>query len=347
MLRPLVIGLVAGVLLLSGCASVVNGNRQKVSVTTHDKGVDVSGATCTLSNDKGVWYLTSPGSTSVHRSYGDMKIDCALTGTTNGSVAVPSVTTGAVYGNILIGGGIGAGVDIATGAAFRYPDVVRVEMGRRTVFPGTQPDMTGTTAPAEAPPADSALAVADVPYLNDAQLAQYRLFLTRPLPRAFAIAPNGHFASAWTTKPFDKTLPSDPRERVLVMCGRGSGLNCTLFAVDNRLVATTPVSAATTAATVEHTHRGKYPADPALASIRVPALNDGQQAEYQAFLTHPVPRAFAVSGDGHFSMAWSTSSPDASLPDDPSQRALAVCRRQAGRACRLFVVDDRLVAETP
>jgi hypothetical protein len=48
----------------------------------------------------------------------------------DGTVYAKSDTKGMVFGNILLGGVVGAGVDIATGAAYDYPEVIAVEMGK-------------------------------------------------------------------------------------------------------------------------------------------------------------------------------------------------------------------------
>jgi hypothetical protein len=348
MVRLLLLGAtLVGVLLTTGCASVVNGHNQSVSVTTQSKGADVAGAKCTLTNDKGVWYLTTPGSVDVHRSYGDMAVACKLAGLDDGIAAVTSATTAAVFGNILVGGVIGAGVDVATGAAYNYPNVIPIVMGRTTIVHATQPDAPGASAKSPAPPLDPAMASARVPYLNDAQQAHYRIFLTRPLPRAFAFSSNGHYAAMYTNSPYDKSLPSDPRERALLVCGRLAGIPCQLFAVDDQIVYQETAAPPTAAAAVAHTRLGSYPADPVLVAKKVPHLNDGQQAEYQAFLTHPLPRAFAISDNGHFAMAWSNASPDPTMPADPKDRALIGCKRFAGRDCTLYVVDNTVVYPEP
>lgn len=346
MLRSLLLAAAtAGMLLTTGCASVVNGNTQSVSVTTQNKGGDVSGAQCSLTNDKGVWYLTTPGSVGVHRSYGDMLVSCKLAGVPDGTAAVASSTTGAVFGNILLGGVIGAGVDMATGAAYNYPNVIPVEMGHATIVHAPQASPTGGSKNAAPPPLDPVLAATRVPYLNDEQQTHYRLFLARPFPRAFAISTNGHYAAMYTTSPFDKSLPSDPQERALLVCGRLAGIPCQLYMVDNRIVYQTPQSPPPVA--VAHTRPGNYPADPKLAAAKVPHLNDDQQAEYQAFLTQPLPRAFAISDDGHYAMAWSNVAVDKSMPGDPRERALIACKRFAGRDCQLYVVDNQIVYPTP
>jgi len=178
---------------------------------------------------------------------------------------------------------------------------------------------------------------------NEAQQAQYRTFLTRPLPRAFAIATNGHYASTYTTGPFDKSLPTDPKERALLVCSRLAGVPCELFAVDNQIVFQRPQPALTTKV---RSSPGTFPADPALAAAHVPYLNDGQRAEYQVFLTQPPPRAFAISENGHYATAWSNTPSDKSMPSDPRERALAYCRLFSGQECRLFLVNNEIVYRT-
>ena len=70
MLRMTTMGIaLGGCLMFTGCASIVSGQNQSISVTTLKNGTDVPGAKCTLTNDKGTWYTTSPGSVMVRRSY--------------------------------------------------------------------------------------------------------------------------------------------------------------------------------------------------------------------------------------------------------------------------------------
>ena len=71
----LLFGLVAGA--VTGCASIVSGHQQSVSVSTNP----VTGANCTLENNKGRWYVPStPGSVTVHRSFEDLQIECKKKG---------------------------------------------------------------------------------------------------------------------------------------------------------------------------------------------------------------------------------------------------------------------------
>lgn len=120
---------------LTGCASIVNGTSQVVSVETLHTSGPVAGAVCKLENDKGVYYVTTPGTVTVHRAYGDMNIKCDKDGFNSGLTNIKSSTKGMVAGNILVGGVIGVGVDAATGAAYDYPSLFQVMMGDPVVAP--------------------------------------------------------------------------------------------------------------------------------------------------------------------------------------------------------------------
>jgi hypothetical protein len=127
-------------LLLCGCASIVSGQNQSLSVTAKNGGADVAGARCTLANDKGTWYATTPGSVTVRRSFNDLSVNCALDGADPGALLVKSSTKGMAFGNILFGGLIGASVDVSTGAAYDYPEIVVVEMGKTATLAPKAPE---------------------------------------------------------------------------------------------------------------------------------------------------------------------------------------------------------------
>lgn len=125
-----IIGIVA---TTSGCASIITGTNQSLSVETKSKTANLNGATCKLTNDKGVWFVTTPGSVTVHRAYGELAVKCEKDGIEPGLVSVKSSTKGMLAGNILFGGGIGAAVDMANGSAYDYPDLITVVMGESNV----------------------------------------------------------------------------------------------------------------------------------------------------------------------------------------------------------------------
>jgi hypothetical protein len=114
---------------LASCSTVTTGTTQVVSVET----TPVQGATCELSNEKGRWNVPStPGSTSILRSYGDLNVVCSYPNGAKGVTTVASTTQGSAFGNILIGG-VGAAVDMSDGAAYGYPSLVTVRLA--TIVP--------------------------------------------------------------------------------------------------------------------------------------------------------------------------------------------------------------------
>jgi hypothetical protein len=115
--------LVAVLVLLSGCASMTSGTTQSVLVESTPRG-----ARCELANDKGNWTVAeTPASASVARSYSALTIACQK-GKLSGSASAESTTQGSAFGNILLGGIVGAAVDMSSGAAYGYPATVHVAL---------------------------------------------------------------------------------------------------------------------------------------------------------------------------------------------------------------------------
>ncbi|CAM5797793.1 hypothetical protein [Rhizobacter fulvus] len=157
----------AAVLFASGCASIVNGVNQPVSVVAKAAdNTDVVGARCTLTNSKGEWYTTTPGSVVVHRAYGNMGVNCVHP-TSAGVASVKSTTKAMAFGNIIFGGLIGVGIDVGTGSAYDYPDLISVSMmssiGGVTQSPQVSVVQATTAAPVPAPPPPAPVAVAVAP----------------------------------------------------------------------------------------------------------------------------------------------------------------------------------------
>lgn len=113
-------------LALTGCASVTGSKLQPVSVQTILENKEVAGVGCVLTNDAGKWFVTSPGSVTVQKSTGDMAVDCQSGESTVGHETLVSKSNGAVWGNIILGGGIGYIIDRNTGAGFDYPNTITV-----------------------------------------------------------------------------------------------------------------------------------------------------------------------------------------------------------------------------
>lgn len=121
----------AGALALAGCASITDGSRQMISLQAVDAYGTVPGANCMLTNSKGKWYATTPAIVTVHRAYGRLIVHCEKPGYEAGLLTAKSSTKSAVFGNVLTGGPVGAGIDIADGAAYDYPQIITVTMTPR------------------------------------------------------------------------------------------------------------------------------------------------------------------------------------------------------------------------
>jgi hypothetical protein len=114
----------------AGCSSITGSTMQNFSLQALDKDArEVKGAACEMSNSKGKWFVSSPGSTTISRSNDNLNVVCQKDGMEPGRAAVVSATKGSMFGNIIFGGGIGAIIDHSNGSAYEYPNFVQVMMG--------------------------------------------------------------------------------------------------------------------------------------------------------------------------------------------------------------------------
>jgi uncharacterized protein YceK len=117
------------IIAISGCASITGSKNQPLSVTATLDGKPVVGANCELLNDKGKWFVTTPGSVVILKSYQDLTVTCRKQETRKfGTTTFKSTNEGSVWGNIITGGVIGYAVDAGTGAGFSYPPTLNVPM---------------------------------------------------------------------------------------------------------------------------------------------------------------------------------------------------------------------------
>jgi hypothetical protein len=123
---------ICGMTIFSGCSTITgSGTSQSISVQTYAAdGQDVDGAKCDMTNDEGTWFVTTPGSVTVHRSNKDLQVICKKTGVDVGTANVVSKTKGNMWGNVILGGGIGAVIDHNNGSAYEYPSLIKIFMGR-------------------------------------------------------------------------------------------------------------------------------------------------------------------------------------------------------------------------
>jgi hypothetical protein len=149
MLRPVAIA--AACVLSTGCASVMNESTHPMKVETRtEAGEVVAGADCRLTNDYGTASMKSGETTQVRRSSKDLDISCKHPQNPDATARAISRANAGMFGNILIGGGIGAIIDHSKGTAYTYPTWVQLIFGKTLVFdrsaekdgqpvPGTEP----------------------------------------------------------------------------------------------------------------------------------------------------------------------------------------------------------------
>jgi dienelactone hydrolase len=201
--------------------------------------------------------------------------------------------------------------------------LARVGLPSRNVYP--------QYVPMAVPPPTGYAAINDVgavPFLGVAARLLYERFLTLPLPRALAIAPNGRLAYA--------NGGFDPLTRALAVCSKNIA-DCRLYAVDNDVVWTAPAREAGPAGPGPGTvpasppsFKGALLADPSA----IPFIDGYGRDGYKLFLTYHKPRAFVIAPDG----AWYASQ----MGSDPLTLALNDCGR-LHRGCKPYAVDDRVV----
>lgn len=122
-------------LLLTGCASIVNDSTHGIKVETlTPDGTVVSGADCKLTNDYGVIQVKSGDLATLHRSSSDLDITCRHPSHPDAYGRAVSRANGGMWGNILLGGGIGAIVDHNKGTAYAYPVWMQLVFGKSLVF---------------------------------------------------------------------------------------------------------------------------------------------------------------------------------------------------------------------
>ena len=128
---------VAALATMAGCASIVEGTDQNVTVIT-----EPTGAKCELTRAGEVIATANPTPSSVlvDKSKDDISVICTKEGHFDGAKVVESAFQGMTFGNIIFGGIIGVGVDAASGAMNEYPATVTVVLAPETFESATARD---------------------------------------------------------------------------------------------------------------------------------------------------------------------------------------------------------------
>lgn len=110
---------------LPGCATMMEGTSQSVSVATTP-----AGATCEMdrAGTKLGTINPTPGSLHIDKSKNDLDLTCSMPGFQEAKMATSPKFVGTTFGNIIFGGLIGVAVDAATGANYQYPSEIKMEL---------------------------------------------------------------------------------------------------------------------------------------------------------------------------------------------------------------------------
>jgi hypothetical protein len=118
--------------LFTGCSTFVNGTSQNVTPTAYEQNSEGiytninARALCTMTNKDGTVTVTSSTSGQIKRSGSDLNVRCQ-DDKKFGERNIKSIyRVQSLGGNILAGGPIGMVVDGVSGAAFDYPEFIKV-----------------------------------------------------------------------------------------------------------------------------------------------------------------------------------------------------------------------------
>lgn len=216
---------------MSGCASIVEGSSQTMSVKTISNGNEVTDAFCEMENSKGTYFIKTPGTTKVQKANAPMTIKCKKDGIQPGIAIVESFTNAAAFGNLIFGAFVGTGIDMATGAAYVYPDLVTVLMGKSITMSSVEnASKYSNTNSNNSQFSD----VNAVPYLNENGREAYKTFLSKKPPKAFAIDEKGNYG--WQSGGNESVA-----EKALRRCNARSNTECSLYAVNENVVWNEPI----------------------------------------------------------------------------------------------------------
>jgi len=137
---------------------MTGSSDQTLSVQTFAGKEQIQGVLCEAENDKGKWFVTTPGTIAIDRSAEDLIVICRKQEHETGMANVVSSAGASVAGNvglallIPIVGIIGAVIDHSSGATYDYPTNVSVQMGGSVTIKAPEPGQANTASqPAQSP----------------------------------------------------------------------------------------------------------------------------------------------------------------------------------------------------
>lgn len=151
---------------LTACASIIEGGTDHINVVPQPSAGNTS---CTFTNAREKVTAVIPSSVTIKKSRSDIDVACVDSTTqAKGNSKIVSDIEPWVFGNVIIGGLIGLGVDWATGAAYNYPNdaVVPMTTQKADALP---PETLPAIAPASGAP-EATIAPAVAPALAPAAI---------------------------------------------------------------------------------------------------------------------------------------------------------------------------------
>jgi len=152
-----------GAMSLGGCATVIEGTSQEITVNTNPPG-----ASCVLNRKADAKVaeteigriVPTPGKVKIKKTKYDINIVCDKEGYQQSTYMDHSGAAGATAGNIILGGGIGWAIDSAAGSDNKYDTPINVTLVPVVPVAATAP---AAAAPAATPAATPAAAAAATP----------------------------------------------------------------------------------------------------------------------------------------------------------------------------------------
>lgn len=130
-------------LLLTSCASIIEGSTQEITVNSSPPG-----ANCAFMRDgQHVAEISkSPGSAVVKKTGADITVDCTKPGYQEATAIDHSDVAAATFGNIILGGLVGIIIDAVDGSIHKYDPVVSVTLPPAPAQPATATEKPETPA---------------------------------------------------------------------------------------------------------------------------------------------------------------------------------------------------------
>lgn len=121
---------VVALLSLTGCASIISGRTQSVTLNPMRDGAIDRHADCTASNNKGLWTAKGGNTVIVRKSSEDLRVACKDGDSVATAKGERSTQYGWAVANFFIWDlcTISCVVDFSTGAIYKYPEQVQLLM---------------------------------------------------------------------------------------------------------------------------------------------------------------------------------------------------------------------------